>query len=347
MICLIGSANAGTGGEVIGRHIFGLATDYQSNPLLIADRPLIYKEKVHEQAFKVDEASFKITVFDHDMSSIYISKTDKNSFNLIDTESLPLGVINGLHAPSFGLETPWNTLLVGEGGLVNAREFDAFLQSFKPYFKDKSELVNPYHYGWLTEVIILNAKGKAKAIKNYATGRLFANKLLVMPDRKTYYFLDNANSGVVYIFVADAQDSLAKGSLYALELRKDVINTILLGNTSSLKMKFKLKKAEFSSIYKTRELINGKCETDYKYINTVYGEECIKLKSKSIVKYAGFFEPIRTVALKGLSSDREYIEDLSFDVSKNQLAFQTRGNGRILLSLGENVELGSQFFIQE
>ena len=265
-------------GKVIGRHIYGLAHDYQGDPVLINDRPLIYKESSFEQVLKVADKSFMISGFNDAIGSVYITRMDNSASKQLDTVDLNLASVDGFSQPTDASLTNWNSLLLTESGLIDAAKPDAFIDAFKPYYKGKANLINPYNYGWVSEVILLDSQGKAKAIKNYALGRMFAQQVIAMPDGKTIYTLDR--SGNLYLFVADQVNSLAKGQLYAVSRQQDRIKYDLLGNSAALKVKFKLKKATFNSIFQTTVVKNKRCNKKYTYVNTIYGEECLKLNKK-------------------------------------------------------------------
>ena len=121
-----------------------------------------------------------------------------------------------------------DSILLSENHIIDAANPKEFTDTFRPYFKGKSSLVNPYKYGWVSEIIVLDAKGEAKAIKSFSLGRLFANQVLLMPDGKTVYLLDKL--GNLYVFIAEQANSLAKGKLYAVINRKGNIDYELFGS---------------------------------------------------------------------------------------------------------------------
>jgi len=333
-------------GEVIGRHIHGLATDYQGDPVLVEDRPLIYNNSSFSQLISIEKNDYVVSGFNHQIGAVYVTKVDSESSKSLDTAALNLASVGGLSHPSAGIHTVWNSLLLTEGQLINAAEPDSFIKAYKPYFKEKSDLVNPYHYGWISEVILLDAQGQAKAIKNYALGRLFANEVIMMPDGKTFYMLDSKNSGNLYLFIAEQKNSLAKGRLYVVNRQDNKITYSQLGEMSALKMKFKLKKIKFDSIFESAKPDNNSCASKFKYIRTIYGEECLKLKSRN-KKYAGLFEPIRMTAMMGASGFTTAISNMKFDVAKQQVRFNDAGKSELVFSLGQDPKFDSQFIVQE
>jgi len=334
------------GGEVVGRHIHGLATDYQGDPVLVEDRPLIYDKSNFDELISVDEKDFLISGFNHQIGGVYVTQVDSKENKTLDTSALDLASIGGLSYPTAGIKTDWNSILLSESHLINAREPESFIKAYQPYFKEKSSLVKPYNYGWISEVILLDAKGQAKAIKNYALGRLFATEVMMMPDGKTFYMLDSQHSGNLYLFIAEQKNSLAKGTLYAVSRQNNKVSYAQLGKVSALKAKFKLKKLTFDSIFETANPANHSCPVTFKYIESIYGEECLKIKSKN-KKYAGLFEPIRMMAMMGTARFSSEISTMKFDADKKQVMFERDGQTEMTFSVGQDTKFDSQYILQE
>ena len=334
------------GGMVIGRNIYGVATDYQGDPVLIEERALIYGKSSFDKLISFEEKDFMISGFNHHIGGVYVTQVDSKTKNKLDTMALDLANVEGLSYPTGGIKTPWDSVLLTESGLIDAGNAQDFISAYKPYFKNKDNLVNPYNYGWISEVIVLDAQGQSKVIKNYALGRVFANEIMMMPDGKTFYMLDSLNSGNLYLFIAEQANSLAQGALYGVSRQQGRITHIPLGDMSALKMKFKLNKIEYDAIFETAETANQACAEKFTYVNTVYGEECLKVKSKN-KNYAGLFEPIRSMALKGGQSIATGLTGMRFDTEKTQIRFKKPDDSEIALTVGQNPQLGSQFIIQE
>lgn len=330
-------------GKVVGKHIFGLARDVQNDPLLLEGEPLIYEASANNAELTVGNRQFRVDIFDHDIGGVYLSQYNDESSLLTDTSSMSLGTIGGVHSATQLSKTAWNTLTFSEYKMIDARYSEEFASVFNPYFKGNSDLVKPYQYGWLNEVIVLDEKGNAKQIKVYAAGRLFASSYLVMPDNKTVYSHD-ANSGNLYVFIAEEANSFAKGSLYVVN-SDGAISLVELGKSSALKMKFKLKKVDFSKLYKKGAVSNGSCEASFTYIDTVYGKECLKVQKKNR-KYVGQFEPIRASAMKGVQPLLPEVESIRFDRNKNEIIVVDNRAQEKRYSLVNSAEYGSNFIIQ-
>jgi len=333
-----------SGGEVVGRNIFGLATDYQGDPVLIEDRPLIYNNSAFEEIITIKKSNFLVSGFNNLIGGIYLTKLGEDRSQKIDTIPLKLVKMDGLTSPAGGKITDWNTVLFSETGLINGADSTQFVTDFKSYFKGKANLVNPYKYGWVSEVIVLNDQGQAKTIKNYSLGRLFANQVVVMPDNKTIYTIDKL--GNLYMFVAKQARSLAKGKLYAVVRNNDQVDYALLGAQAALKVKFKLKRAKFKSIFKSKVPKKQRCSKMYTYVETIYGQECLMVKKK-YKKYAGLFEPIRVMAMKGYSAFVAANSQMDFNQENMKITLSHVDQNELILVLGEDLKLNSKYIIKE
>jgi hypothetical protein len=332
-------------GKVVGRHIYGLGRDFQGDPVLLDSNPLIYpQEGRHNEKLQLEDRRFIVSLFAHQMAGVYLSEWDEERAGYVDTSSLNLATVNGITQPVSAFKTPWNTVVFSEQALVDAAQPEEFIQQFKPFFKNKTELVKPYHYGWVSEVILLNKNGQSKIIKNYALGRLSASHVVAMPDDKTYYLFDSEHSGNLYVFIAAEAKSMAKGQLYLVKQAASKVDYLPMGKISALKMKFKLKKATFSKFFKSDKPENQTCKPGYNYIETVYGEECLGLVKKN-KKYVGQFEPVRMAALLGGSAFIKKFSDMRYNEQMGKLEFSVAGNTEFSFSFGKNEDLQSNYIL--
>lgn len=341
----ISVAGALESGKVVGRHIHGLARDYQGSPVMINGDPLIYQSGALEELIRVEDSQFLLSVFNHAIGSVYLSPYDAEQKNYIDTMALDLEPVAGLANPMSGLKTDWNTLLVSESNAVDGNKFDLFQNEVKPYFKDKADMVNPYHYGWVSEVVVLGAAGETKVIKNYAVGRVAASHLLLMPDGKTLYLLDSKHSGNLYIFVAQEAKSFASGSLYSVNEVDGALQIKLLATGSALKAKFRLRKASFDGLLDSAHLEAGRCPQGFEKTVSFFGTECLKVRTRA-QSYIGLFEPIRMVAFNQFPGLDFKANDMIYHADSNRIAFNTEGKREVSYPLGENSEMQSSFIME-
>jgi hypothetical protein len=275
-------ADAPIAGQVIGRNIFGLATDVNADPLLRQGLAYIHKGAAQNETIVTEGIAYRVTVFNDQVGDVYLTRLDDEGQVSVDTFALDLSPSAGLSNPGILTKTDWNTLLLAENILVDARDHKAFAEQFAAYYKDNAELINPYNYGWSAELIMLDARGDAKVIKNFAPGRLAAEQALVMPDSRTVYFLDaDADRARLYLFVADEAGSLANGALYAAHRKSGGVAYLPLGEGNALRLKLKLKRMKFSDLFDAVEAQNKACAKGYTLTESAYGVECLKLKKKN------------------------------------------------------------------
>lgn len=343
----VATAESLLSGSVVGRHIYGLATDVNGDPLLIEEKPLIYSSSNFDVRLPMnDDQEAVISGFGDILGGLYLSQYQTRTGKYIDSRSFALKGVEGLSAPQGGAVTAWGTVLFGESALVDAAKPDNFIKEFKPFYKGKPELVKPYNYGWLGEAILLDDRGAAKVIKDYAVGRVAPSRIFMMPDGETLYLFDKENSGHLYLYRSDDKNSLTKGSLYGVSVDDGRIHYQLLANSSALKVKFKLKKISFRDIYNTAIPDNGQCPKGFTYVATFYGEECLKQNRKAR-KYAGIFEPIRTAAFKRKGRPLTRFSDVNFQMDDLQVLLAVNGKSSRSYTLGGVEKMGSHYIIQE
>lgn len=334
-------------GSVVGKNIFGLANDVNGDPLMIDGMPLIFETNTfNKKISSVDGKSFFVSGFGDVLGGLYLSIFDDETKHYIDTSSFNLSMVGGLSNPRGGVSVSWGSVLFSEAVLVDGADSASFIDVFKSYYKGKADMVKPYNYGWVAEAILLDNKGGAKLIKNYSIGRLFASQLYLMPDGRSLYLFDAENTGQLYFYVAAVAESLTDGTLYGVNFVNGKADYALLGSTSALKMKFKLKKISFGKLFDTSPLKDGRCASGFNQIVTVYGEECLKQKKKNR-KYTGLFEPVRTLAMKSKNHSRVKLTDIKYDQENNRLELTTEDGSSMKFSLGHNGKLNSRYVIEE
>ncbi|MGD8569614.1 MAG: hypothetical protein PVJ39_16125 [Gammaproteobacteria bacterium] len=333
-------------GTVVGRHIFGLARNASGKPLMIGDQPLVYRKTIADIPVVKGNSHFVFSVFKHDIGSIYLTRMDADNLKYIDTVAIDMSSAGGVTKPDSGVVTPWGTLLLNENRLIDAANPKEFVEAYSPYFARNTKMVEPYNYGWNMEAVLLNEAGDAKLIKNYALGRLFASQVLIMPDKRSIYLYDGSYSRNLYLFVADADSSLVKGSLYVVQRIGKKYQYLKLGKSSALKMKFRLKRATFSNMFDAKKPKKHGCDAGFSHLQTVFGEECLK-ERKRARKYAGIFEPIRVSAIRGVTPVVSGADRMRYDEKSNTIVFSASSKIVAKLALGADGDINSNFVIRE
>lgn len=332
-------------GTVIGKHIFGLARDFQHDPVMLNESPLIYPRADHSFNLSIDETAFEIALFNGDIASAYLTELAGENSQPIDTKAIDIGPVGGAHSIGSAIKSAWDTVLFTESSLVNAQEWSTFKTQFMAYFKNKVDMLKPYQYGWLNEIILLDSKGSAKVIKNFVAGRTFATSIIAMPDAKTFYFHDSNHSGNLYLFIADEPNSFAKGTLYAISADQNA-EPLELGSASALKMKFKLRKSSFEDFFKSSDVRDGACQSNFTYIKTVYGEECLNIQKKNR-KYVGQFEPIRSAAIQGVKPFSSIGSKIVYERNNSVIKVIHNGDQSRRYLLVPSKTLGTQYLITQ
>src|SRR5206468_3180269 len=78
----------------------------------------------------------------------------------------------------------------------------------------------PYMYRHMVEVTV-KPDGTTSVVKHFSMGRLSFELGDVMGDRKTVYFGDDGEDVIRAMYVADREDDLSSGTLYAAKLTQE------------------------------------------------------------------------------------------------------------------------------
>ena len=167
------------------------------------------------------------------MSRIQISGLGPDGYSVVKKEGmLDFSSVDGTWVNCFGTVTPWGTPLSAE-----ELYFDNTADWFDPTYKYFGNAVavaqymgypedqsgswgNPYNYGYNVEVGTANTVATANVAdieveKRFALGRFSHENAVVMPDNRTVFQSDDGSNTVFFKFVADVENNLTAGTLYA------------------------------------------------------------------------------------------------------------------------------------
>ncbi|MFD0981256.1 PhoX family protein [Tropicimonas aquimaris] len=162
------------------------------------------------------------------MSRAKIMRAEDGTWS-VDTSDLIMidfSAVDGTLVNCFGTLSPWGTPLTSE-----ELYFDDTVDWNNPEYKyiDDNQVLanylgegkypNPYDYGYIVE--ITDPAGAATPVKHMALGRFSHENAVVMPDNKTVYLSDDGSSVVFFKFVADAENDLSAGTLYAAKVTQE------------------------------------------------------------------------------------------------------------------------------
>lgn len=322
------------GGDVIGKNIYGVINDFKGHPILLDKTALLEKDSSFSGFINIksddDQSDFIISSFQskEGIGALYLTKTklEDKKIKAINTESIDLSKVGGVYSPRKGYKTPWNTFIFTQDRLVDGKNDKKFINDFTPYFQNKKNLVDSYKYGWPFEAVVLNSKGDAKVINQFAMGRTFASDIILMPDNKTVYMFDGKYSKNLYMFISDKATDFIRGNLFVANLSNNSITWKKLATQNSLKLKLKLRRdLKFKSLYKSHKPKNGTCKKKYILTESYYGKECLSVTKRS-AKAVGVFEPIREAARLGVKTAFKDITDLSYDSESNMILLKKDGS---------------------
>ena len=330
-------------GQKVGNGTFGLLYNNNGNPLRGADGSLkISNSNDFTSLLPVGDKIFMVNQFESRPAAMYITEIeqDKDGYlKAINTKNIDFSKFNGLWVPCAGSITPWSTHLGSEEYEPNAAKVKAngsinsYYDAMADYFGGDLKALNPYDYGWTTEVKVLNEDADVKVDKHYAMGRFAHELAYVMPDKKTVFLSDDGTNVALFMFVADEKEDLSSGTLYAAKwMQRDDKNGgtaylawVNLGHANNSEMQNALdKKLKFSDIFDTSDTPND----DFLSINTTMGQENLKVKD-GMDKIASRLESRRYAALLGATTEFRKMEGITYNPNKNQLyiAMSSIGKG--------------------
>ena len=163
------------------------------------------------------------------MSRMKIEKDEFGSWSVGEAMMINFDSVGGTAANCFGSVSPWGTPLSAEEWIVRSSvdsTTDASWNDPADTSTDNIEALtapdfpNPYRYGYTVE--ITNATSDVPVpVKHYTIGRYEHENSTVMPDRRTVYSSQDDTGGVMFKFVADADEDLSSGTIYGAKLVQD------------------------------------------------------------------------------------------------------------------------------
>lgn len=167
------------------------------------------------------------------VSRMKIEKDEFGSWSVAEAMMVDFDSVGGTAANCFGSVSPWGTPLSSEEWIVRSTvdsTTDASWNDPANTSTDNLEALtapdfpNPYRYGYTVE--ITNATSdKPVPVKHYTIGRYEHENSTVMPDRRTVYSSQDDTGGVLFKFVADADEDLSSGTIYGAKLVQDAGST--------------------------------------------------------------------------------------------------------------------------
>jgi secreted PhoX family phosphatase len=325
-------------GDKIGDGIYGMIFDKDGQPIYEKDGAVkISNSNDFSSLIPVGNKLFMISHFETRPAAMYLTQLEQSKdgyLKAINTKNIDFSHLNGLWVPCAGSVTPWQSHLGSEEYEPDAAKIKAdgsindYYNQMADYYEGNLLALNPYDYGWIPEVKILNEKGDVEATKHYAMGRFAHELAYVMPDERTVFLSDDGTNVGLFMFVADKAKDLSAGILYAAKWeqrsnkgagRAD-LKWVSLGHSSNAQIKKALdKKLTFKDIFETTKSNEDmSCPATFSSVNTTMGQECLKLKD-GMDEIASRLESRRYAALKGATTEFRKMEGITYNSDDNIL----------------------------
>lgn len=253
--------------------------------------------------------------------------------SLVKYHNVDTSAAHGLWITCGSSLSPWNTHLSSEEYEPDAQfiEDNPFFKKFsKNVFGDEAR-ANPYHYGHLPEVTI-KPDGSGTIKKHYCMGRISHELIQVMPDHRTVLMGDDYINGGLFMFVADREQDLSAGTLYAARVGAGfsvdpsapgaALSWIKLGHASSAeieKLADTLRPSDIMSSVKS-----DPADASYTKLFADGVANWVKLKP-GMEKAAAFLETHRYANLVGASMGFTKMEGTTVNI-KDKIAYSALQN---------------------
>lgn len=335
-------------GDELGDAVFGRILDENGRPVPVG--PDDYSSSPDfTSLLPVGAELFSLTHFETLPAATYLSELSADAagkLTPLTTRPLDFSEVAGYWNPCAGSVTPWGTHLGGEEYPQDARDFetaatvadlgDQDAPEMAAYFgldpkamtmEEYRAAVNPYNYGFPTEVMV-SAAGEAAIAKHYAMGRLSVELANVMPDRKSAYISDDGSNAGLFRFVADRQDDLSAGRLYAAKWVQTsdadggaaTLEWIDLGHADDAEIGgFIAGRTKFSDMFETAKIGgDGSCPEGFLSSNAEVRAECLKVRTGMEVA-ASRLETRRYASMLGATTEFRKMEGTAYNPDRNSL----------------------------
>lgn len=341
-------------GDVIGSGTFGMIYDQTGQTARAEDGSVfISSDNDFSSLLPVGGKLFNVTHFESRPGAMYLTELnqdkDTGSLSPVRTMSIDFSAFGGLWVPCAGSVTPWGTHLGSEEYPPDAREHEEATSAddIPDYDKDMlryfgivnpwgddvtlsqiRNLFNSYKYGYPVEVEVREDMTYT-VNKRYAMGRVALELAYVMPDRKTAYMSDDGTNVGFFMFVADEENDLSSGKLYAAQWNQTGtenggsadIKWIDLGHAEEASIKSAIDNGtKFFDIFEAAEPnADNTCPEGYASMNAEdAGHECLKVKP-GMEMIASRLETRRYADSLGATTEFRKEEGITYDPDKNLL----------------------------
>jgi PKD repeat protein len=328
-------------GDNLDGNIYGAVSDSEGNHLFVSN----YNE--FTSILPIDDRIFAVSQFESIPGGMHLVELEQDAvtgeLSPLSTQALDFSAVNGGYNHCAAMVTPWNSHLASEeyepdaASRSNATgEIDSYYDQIEQYFSNKSLTeINPYWYGYPVEVAVsIDDDVVSTGIdKHYAMGRVSIEIAYVMPDRKTVYLTDDGTNGGLFMFVADTEEDLSAGNLYAMKWNQTSegseddagmgaadLGWISLGHATNAEIDALVNgdnQLAFSDIFDKVEDVDGACPIGFSSINFKGSQECLSVKS-GMEQAASRLETRRYAALLGATVEMRKEEGFTYSPSNHK-----------------------------
>ena len=328
-------------GERAGDHVFGQLLDSQGKPITMADGSArLSNSNDFASLLNLPGGLFMVSHFEDRPGAMYLTELRQDADGLLSalrTRPIDFSSVKGGWVHCAGSMTPWQTHLGSEEYEPDARSIDPATGSIDDYYDAMAAYyagdllaLNPYDYGWVTEVAVQNFDATT-VTKHYAMGRVSVEMAKVMPDQRTVYISDDGTNVGLYLFHADKRGDLSAGDLYALQWQQTGSANggqaraawIALGHATNAEIAPLLaQRITFADLFDAAEPDgSGQCPAGFVSVNHGHDDgihECLRLKP-GMDQAASRLETRRYAAMMGATTELRKEEGLAFDPASKRL----------------------------
>ncbi|NLK66853.1 MAG: DUF839 domain-containing protein [Campylobacteraceae bacterium] len=330
-------------GDKVGEGVFGAL--YDTNGKLITTKdgsPRISDDNDFSSLLTYGDKIFMISHFETRPAAMYVTELKQEADGklvAVNTRNIDFSEFGGLWVPCAGSVTPWGTHLGSEEYEPDARTIKAdgdggaYYNLMGEYFGGDLTKLNPYRYGWTPELKIVSEKGDVEVVKHYTLGRMAHELGYVMPDKKTVYLSDDGTNVGLFMFIADKEEDLSAGVLYAAKWNQTDdknggsadLEWISLGHATNAEIEKAINDGiKFADMFETAEFKDDTCPAGFTPTkanadsNQKTPAECIKLKD-GMERVASRLESRRVAAIKGATVEFRKMEGITYNNNLNEV----------------------------
>lgn len=333
---------------------FGTLIDIEGKVVVDQDGiPRVANDNDFSSFIKGDDGNlYMVSHFESRPAAMYLTELKQakdGQLSAKKTRPLDFSHVKGGWVHCAGSVTPWGNHLGSEEYPPNAKEwltgntisdYNAAMVRYFPEARGAAdaalpalaaEYMNPYDYGFVTEVHVKNFK-KAEVTKHYSMGRMAIELAYVMPDNKTVYISDDGSRVGLFRYVADKPGDLTSGELFAAKWKQTSpmvsgpddrsyptdggsadIDWISLGTATDKEIREIIDSGvTFENIFE--EDGNGCTVVSTRDSSS----ECLQVRT-GMEKAAAFLESSRYAAIKGATIEFEKMEGITHDPETNTM----------------------------